>query len=489
MSADHRGPSHDGRTLGPGDGRALLLLLALAALVRLPGLGYDLWLDEIATVLGFIRLPFTELLTSYPSPNHHVLNSALTRVAVLAFGEEPWAVRLPAYLFGVATVPTLYLLARVALTRAEAFGAGVILAVSYHHAYFSQNARGYTGYIFFSVLGTWFLVRALRGEGRRHWAGYAISGALNVYVLLSGLFVVMGQAVGGLLVHVLPSSAGRRARRFRDLVQWTGVAAVLTLILYTPLLRDIINFYTTTEDQSGWKLSGALVKVFIEAALPTTNPWILGAAGLLGLPVLAAGAVRVARKLPMAYFAFLLPPVIELVVAGLLGAGSFPRRFILVMPLAVIIGVAGVHAVTHALARLLETSWKPVFAAGVVAGAVAVALPLPRLYSTPKQDFRGALAWVEAREATDDIVAAAWIAAPPARYFEPSVRSARTLEQLEAILEEGRPTWLLTTFQRDMDRFKPELAATIRDHFELRERFPGLVGGGAVLVWERLPGP
>jgi mannosyltransferase len=368
----------------------------------------------------------------------------------------------------------------------EALGAGVILAVSYHHAYFSQNARGYTGYIFFTVLGTYLLLRALQSGDRRFWAGFAAAGALNVYVLLSGLFVVVAQVVGVLMLHVIPLQARERTRRLRDLATWTAVAAGITLLLYAPLIRDVVSFYGAAEGEVGWRLSGELMAVIMEAALPTTNPWLLLGAAVLGVPVVLAGAVRVARRMPLVFFAFLLPPMVELAVTAALGAGTFPRRFILAMPLAALVGVAGVWAVAHGVDRRRagRRIWKPLFVAGVVAGSAAVALPLPRLYAIPKQDFRGALEWVDGRAAAGDVVAAAWVAAPPARYFRPEVRSARTLEDLAAILDEGRRTWLLTTFQRDMDRFEPGLAGLIRDRFELREEFPGLVGGGAVLVWE-----
>jgi 4-amino-4-deoxy-L-arabinose transferase-like glycosyltransferase len=482
----------DDSGVASGRRRELLVVAALvllAAGVRLPGLGYGLWVDEVATVLGFVRLPFAELLTRYPSPNHHVLNSALTRVSVLAFGETPWAVRLPSYLFGVATIPALYLLARAALTRAEAGAAALVLALSYHHAYFSQNARGYTGYLFFTVLGTLFLLRGLRGGRRRDWAGFAVAGAANVYVLLSGLFAVASQTLGALVLHVLPAPAEVRGKRLASLALWTGAAAVLTLLLYAPLLGDLIAFYTTAEGNLGWSWSAGLLGAILEAALPTRNPWLLGAGAVLGIPVLLAGGVRVSRRLPLAFFAFLLPPLLEFAVSALLGTGTYPRRFILVLPLAVLVGVSGVWSLARRATRLRSSDGlrTALFVSGVAAGALAVALPLPRLWSTPKQDFEGAFEWVASREAEGDEVVAAWVASGPARYLRPDALVARTPEELEAVLDGGRRVWLVTTFQRDMERFEPELMELVRNRFELRERFPGLVGGGTVLVWESRP--
>lgn len=472
---------------GP-DVRVLLGLAALAAAVRLPGMGYGLWVDEVATVTTFVQLPLAEILTSYLTPNNHILNSALAHVSIGVFGETAWAVRLPAFLFGLASVPALYLLARQALTRAEAVGAALILALSYHHAYFSQNARGYTGYIFFTIVGTHLLWRGLH-EGRRSaWAGFAVAGALNVYVLLSGLFAVVAQVCGALLVHVLPAGEQRRTR-LRSLVTWTAAAAAGTLLLYAPVMRELIAFYTTAEGgEVGWRISENLLGVILGVTLPTRNPLLIGTGLVLGLPVLVAGAVRLWRRLPLVWFAFLLPPAIELSVTLLLGAGSYPRRFIIVLPLGALWGVTGVHAVAEAVARRVgPRALMPLFAAGVAAGVVAVSAGLPRLYATPKQDFEGALAWIAERSGPDDVVVGVSVASPPTSYYDATARSVRTVEELEAVVAEGGTVWLVTTFLGDMARFEPELLAAIEAGFERLERLPGIVGDGDVTIWRTRP--
>ena len=78
-------------------------------------------------------------------------------VFVTVLGESAWSIRLPAVLFGVASIPVLYALGeRVTGTR-EALLACAILSVSYHHIWFSQNARGYTMLAFWTILSTFWL--------------------------------------------------------------------------------------------------------------------------------------------------------------------------------------------------------------------------------------------------------------------------------------------------------------------------------------------
>lgn len=74
----------------------------------------------------------------------------------MTFGESGWALRLPAALFGIASVVMVYVLAARYLSRVEAWVATAVIATSYHHVWFSQNARGYTLIGFLTLLSTFF---------------------------------------------------------------------------------------------------------------------------------------------------------------------------------------------------------------------------------------------------------------------------------------------------------------------------------------------
>jgi 4-amino-4-deoxy-L-arabinose transferase-like glycosyltransferase len=88
------------------------------------------------------------------SANQHVLYATLANISVAVFGATEAAVRLPAVLFGVAAIFALYYLARILTSESEALWATALLTVMYHHIWFSQNARGWTGVVFFSLLGS-----------------------------------------------------------------------------------------------------------------------------------------------------------------------------------------------------------------------------------------------------------------------------------------------------------------------------------------------
>ena len=86
----------------------MALLAVAGAGLRFHGIGTNLWYDEIVTLTESVRAPFVQIVTSFAGDNHHPLYSVLAHAAVAVFGEEPSALRLPAALFGAATLPLLY---------------------------------------------------------------------------------------------------------------------------------------------------------------------------------------------------------------------------------------------------------------------------------------------------------------------------------------------------------------------------------------------
>ncbi len=181
-------------TLRSGDIAAnfVLVIAAIATAIRFYQLDAGLWVDEIMTYVNYANQPFGVLVSTYDSQNHHILYSLFTHASFLIFGEGAWSLRLPAVLFGVGSILALYVFAREFVARREAVLSAALLAFSYHHVWFSQNARGYTALLFFSLLSSWMLVRALREQRLSLWLWYAVFAALGVYVHMTMLFMVIG---------------------------------------------------------------------------------------------------------------------------------------------------------------------------------------------------------------------------------------------------------------------------------------------------------
>jgi hypothetical protein len=114
----------------------------------------------------------------------------------------------------------------------------------------------------------------------------------------------------------------------------------------------------------------------------------------------------------------------------------------------------------------------------IAAIVAASAVTLPRAYALPKQDFDGALRFIDANRAGSEPVVTAGLARYPYRRFYgrdwAEVQSSSDLRRLET-----RPAWVVYSFPEYME---PDLVDTIRRHCSVPRVFPGTLGGGDVVV-------
>src|SRR5262249_45426613 len=153
-------------------------------------LGSGLWFDEIVTLVKYVRSPVGDLLTTCTDFNNQMLFTLLAKVSTGLLGESPRALRLPAVIFGVACIPALYWFAARIVDRREAILAAALLAVAYHHVWFSQNARGYTGLMFWNLLGSALFLDGVRKKSARAWILYGIFGAAAIWTNLTAGFTI-----------------------------------------------------------------------------------------------------------------------------------------------------------------------------------------------------------------------------------------------------------------------------------------------------------
>ena len=160
--------------------------------------------------------------------------------------------RLPAALFGIATIPAMYWLARAILGGWQSLAVAFLTAVSYHHVWFSQNARGYSGYLLFCVLATGALWRVIESPDRRWVALYAISAVMALASLIIAAFVIPTHV---LLALVLVFMRHRRGDPVASLLRRLGVAFGLTaigsVILYGPTAIQLLRVVGTAYVRAG----------------------------------------------------------------------------------------------------------------------------------------------------------------------------------------------------------------------------------------------
>ncbi|MEZ4218140.1 MAG: glycosyltransferase family 39 protein [Myxococcota bacterium] len=474
----------------------LAALLVVAGVLRAIDLGSGLWYDEIVTLVEFVRLDAARLATTYTSTNNHILFSLLSHASVVAFGESAWAVRLPAMLFGVASLAAAWWMAHeLAPGRArEARLATWLVALSYHHVWFSQNARGYTGILLMSWLGTAIWLRARRGGPRALWLAYALSLALAMYTHLSAVFVFAAHGIVW-----LAEEGVALARRERALDAWplVGFALGLALVLqlYAVLLPQVVETFGV---QSGAGSGSATVTTWknpLWTAVEIVRGLRLGpasaAAALVAFAIAATGFASIARARPFHALLIALPPVVTLAALVAIGFNIWPRYFLTSLAFAAVVLMRGIFASAEALARrgapgALARPARVGTAAGVAVVALSAAT-LVQNYRFPKQDYAGARDFVAAERAPGDAVVAAGLAAYSyASLYAPDLREIDDAATLEALRSEraagGGRVWVIYSFPLHLRSTAPELYAALERDFEPIRTFRGTLGDGDVHV-------
>jgi 4-amino-4-deoxy-L-arabinose transferase-like glycosyltransferase len=209
-----------------------LLLLALAALLRLPGLGESLWYDEVLYATRFPADSLAQLARVLVQDDAAPVYRILMHFWAGWCGNDERLLRLPSLLCGLAT---LWLTLRIS----SAFGspragslAAVFLVFSPVHVWYSQEAVGYT-------LGMALLLSAV-------WIGLGLRDGTRT----RGWFLLYGAAVLGAVfthyfaaVFLLPLS----------LLAWPAAPRVRLRLL---VLHGLIGGLTVAVLLLKWKLGG-----------------------------------------------------------------------------------------------------------------------------------------------------------------------------------------------------------------------------------------
>jgi mannosyltransferase len=473
----------DGSWRPSGYGVALLVLLFGSFLIRLYQLDSGLWLDEILTYVQYSGLPYGEIVTTYTSENQHFLFTLLTRACFDVFGAGPWALRLPAVLFGVASIGALYLFGREVIGPREALLSSALLAFSYHHVWFSQNARGYSGLLFWTLFSSWLLMKGLR-EGRALiWIAYALAVALGVYTHITMLFVAAGQfAAWGIELYL----GRRRVWPARWNGFWLGfvMAGLFTFQLYAIVLPQVrSSMARTVSVVEAWKKPlWTIVEIF--SGLQTN---FAGAAvAAIALVVFAAGLWSFASKNPAVIYLLFLPPVVGASFVLFAGHHLWPRFFFFTFGFGALVTVRGTWVLAEAGAALLKLppALGPRLASAVCTTLVLVSAASVPFAFGPKQDYLGALAFVEAARSPGDAVVTAGLATfPYQRLYKAGFEPVESLEALNSIRSRAKRTILLYTLEPVLESMYPDILASVKRDFKPMKQFGGTLQGGTVYVY------
>jgi mannosyltransferase len=345
------------RTPGRQSGYLLLfVILAIAALVRFPGLDRtSLWYDE-AVSWAQSSGSFADLMSMVAQDNYPPLHNIVLWLTIPVLGDGETALRLPSALLGLLAVGLMVPIGTMLLDRWAGLLAAALLAVSPYHIWFSTEARMYA---LLAAAGLAFLLtvlKTLRSPDRGWLAALVLTGALFLY---SHIYALLGFASVGLVC------AGYA---LRDLVMgkpfWRSSAVKaccamgVSTLLFLPWLVILANRARSVAEEGFWiaypdltflkgvafSLAGSLAAFWILATLATVALWPGASGSRDKLPTRFSNGMLVCAAYSLG------PPVLAYLYSVLVQPILFDRYLIAAWPGVLLLASVGARRLAPRIA-------------------------------------------------------------------------------------------------------------------------------------------
>ena len=169
----------------------------------------NIWVDEGVSI-ALARLDWYNFLRILWRHEANMTLYYLLLRAWLPFGSSEAYIRTLSALFGLATIPAVFLLGRRMFDARVGLIASFLLAVNAYAVRYSQEARSYSLYPLLCVLSATYFLKLLDQTTRRDRIGYVLTSVLAVYAhFFAGLLVVAQWLSFRLLVPPAPDEQGK----------------------------------------------------------------------------------------------------------------------------------------------------------------------------------------------------------------------------------------------------------------------------------------
>jgi len=212
-------------------------VVIIGALLRGYYLRQPMRYDESVTYLYFASQSWTTVVSSYTYPNNHVFHSLLVKAFATVLGNDPWVLRLPAFIAGVAMIPVTYVVGRRLFGSAAAYIGAALVAVSGALTLYSTNARGYTMVCLASLILANALLNLRERPSVAQWSIVVVATALGMWTVPVMLYPAGGLALWFVL-SALRDDTRQPGSDLARLALAVLATAILTVLLYSPIVAN-----------------------------------------------------------------------------------------------------------------------------------------------------------------------------------------------------------------------------------------------------------
>lgn len=408
----------DNRVLALARDNSWMTILSMIALLafslRLYHLGSEsIWLDE-AFSIKMAGNSLAYIMANFSSDPHPPLYYIILHF-VMWFGNSEFIVRLPSVIAGILTIPVMYLTAKRLFSYREGLISAFLLAISYNHIYYSQEARMYGMFVLFSLASICLFIYAVEEKQKVYWMGFNATALLGIYTHYFGFFILPIVVLYCLLKRITIDS-GRVGFNIRGIgnAKYFGASLLLVIVLVVPLISA---FLSNVQGKAGGEVTWGISSPGLIAALLSrfttfgdTPSIVFIAFFVIGLFV----SIKAGKEQPLLLGIWLVFPVaVSYCLASIMPFQ--PRYLIFIQPAFILIISKGITGTAEYFIPNIESrNFDPartarnrsIFTVVIILLFCMVSYgPLADYYSTnQKPDWRDAVSFLEDNMASGDVV-------------------------------------------------------------------------------------
>jgi len=222
------------------------VIICLAVVLCIPAMSRGFFYDELYVVTHFLQSHrFLDVFSSGDDLNlaNHLGYTILAYFLSHFLGLHEWVVRLPALIFGVASIFILWLFVRRYIGKTTALISSFLLALSPPFMAWSTSARGYSASLFFAMFSTYLYFLLLDKPSKKLIFMLALTNVLSLSFHVFCLALILAQ-----LFHLICFAIDNRreflAKKAFLLSGMTAVGCSLffSALIYLPLRWKMLVF-------------------------------------------------------------------------------------------------------------------------------------------------------------------------------------------------------------------------------------------------------
>jgi len=380
--------------------KKIIIILALALVVRLIAINQSFWLDEATTATVARNMSLSEYLTNFaPKDFHPPLYYLVVKIWTTLFGYTELALRSLSVIAGVASVYLLFLIGKELFNKNTGSLASLLLATSGLHIYFSQEARMYVLASLFVTLSVYFFVKTQKGTGVGNWLGYSLAVAAMVMTHYLTVFIIPVYWLAG-VVSKKPKNWWKKFIASHNILILVGLAWLPTF-----LLQFGAGTRVSSTAPLWWNILG---KTSIKEILLVPAKFLLGrissdnnyfyAATLLFVGLIMAipfiNAIKRYRKAKLVLGWFFVPFLLTATLGLFLPVFSYFRLLFLLPAFYLIIG----YGITEQK-RYQRSLLVVILAINIVSSGIYLIFP-----KFQREDWRGAATFINGSKVAESVV-------------------------------------------------------------------------------------